>query len=701
MNERNIMGSVLHRITDGIIALDNNWEYVFANEPAAQLAGVEVEDMIGKSIWEVFPEAVGTQVYEEYHEAIESQEEQHLEVHYEPMDMWFENRIYPSGDGLTIIFSNITERKKAAEKLDKATRKLRLLEQFLEHSDDAFQVAFEDGTLFYINEEASQRLGIKKESVSKYKVSDFEVLFKNPQDWQDHVDELKEKESVRIESDNVNQKTGKKIHVEVQVRYEVIEGTGYVIAISRDISRAEKAEKRLKDQQLLTGHMLNSVRDGISIVDLNGVHIDVNDSLCEMTGFSKNELLGCAPPHLYWPDDHLDEIQNAFEATLSGNARDFELTFKKKSGELFPVLINPSPILDQNGEISGYIATIKDISQLKEQQEKIRVSEEKFRSVLESSGLGFWDYDLKTNTTERTLAHDRCFGADSMFEKWNLEIFLNFIHPEDRDRVLSSYEEVEKKGVKYSEEFRVIWEDGTLHWLHTAGKAMRNEKGEIVRVIGITENITERKLNEIRVQQSVEEKNTLLAEIHHRVKNNLAVVSALMQLHVFETDNEEVEERLNSSINRVKSIALIHEELYKSNSFSEIALNKNIRDLMQNISGIYDPAGRVKVGYNLQEVKVSINKALPCALIVNEILTNVYKHAFSGEGGEIAIDLSENEDGIRLRVSDNGTGLPEEVLQNESGASSMGFNLMYSLAEQLDGTISFENDGGLKVELAF
>lgn len=284
---------------------------------------------------------------------------------------------------------------------------------------------------------------------------------------------------------------------------------------------------------------------------------------------------------------------------------------------------------------------------------------------------------------------------------WNLEIFLSFIHPDDRERVLASYKEVEEQGRKYSEEFRVIWEDGTLHWLHTAGKAMRNSEGEIVRVIGITEDITERKINELKVQQSVEEKNTLLAEIHHRVKNNLAVVSGLMQLHVFETDDKEVAERLNVSINRVKSIALIHEELYKSNNFSEISLNKNIRDLMGSIAGIYDPGSKVKVNLDLDEVFVSINQALPCALIVNEILTNAYKHAFEKEEGEINIHLTESETGILLKVADNGKGLPERILSKVREKPSIGFSLMYSLAEQLGGNISFKDNAGLTVHLVF
>lgn len=254
--------------------------------------------------------------------------------------------------------------------LDDANRKLRLLEQFLEHTDDAFQVSLEDGTLYYINEEASNRLGINKEEASEYTVSDFEVGFKTEEDWLEHVRELKEKGSLLIESENVNQKTGNKIRVEVQVRYEVIGGQGYVIAISRDVSRAKKAEKKFLNQKLMTNYMLNSIRDGVSILDPDGVHVEVNNALCKMTGYSEEELIGDKVPHKYWPEEQIADIISAFEKTKSGDFKDFELIFKKKSGERFPVIAYPSPILDDEGNITGYVATVKDISKRKEQEKR-------------------------------------------------------------------------------------------------------------------------------------------------------------------------------------------------------------------------------------------------------------------------------------------------------------------------------------------
>lgn len=197
----------------------------------------------------------------------------------------------------------------------------------------------------------------------------------------------------------------------------------------------------------------------------------------------------------------------------------------------------------------------------------------------------------------------------------------------------------------------------------------------------------------------MKEKNTLLAEIHHRVKNNLAVVSGLMQLHAFETDNIEVKERLTVSINRVKSIALIHEELYRSNSFSEICLPSNIKSLCKNIADIYDPKGLATTNFDMEEVSLNINKALPCALVVNEVFTNVYKHAFKERFGTIDVTLREVGERILLIISDDGPGLPDRI--KEDSRSSMGFNLINNLTDQLDGEINVTNEGGCTVELLF
>ncbi len=190
----------------------------------------------------------------------------------------------------------------------------------------------------------------------------------------------------------------------------------------------------------------------------------------------------------------------------------------------------------------------------------------------------------------------------------------------------------------------------------------------------------------------MEEKNVMLAEIHHRVKNNLAVVTGLLELQIMQTDSEEVNKVLTESQLRVKSIALIHEKLYGSDSLAYIDYGKYIDDLTQNIKETYVSQNKkIDIVTNIKNVSLNVNQAIPCSLLINEVLVNAYKHAFTeAEDGEVSIFITEVDEMVITEITDNGKGLkPEE--EDKTKMKSLGFTLMKTLTGQLDGTYLFEN----------
>jgi PAS domain S-box-containing protein len=145
----------------------------------------------------------------------------------------------------------------------------------------------------------------------------------------------------------------------------------------------------LKYRKILE-NVINSLRDGFYIVDANGTHLEVNPAFCEMTGFSREELLGDSPPHPYWPDEASEDTSHKLQEILNGKSSDIELVFKRKSGKNFPVIVRPGTLRDENGEVLGYLATVKDITERKQAEEKLSIREERFRSLVQHGAEGIY-----------------------------------------------------------------------------------------------------------------------------------------------------------------------------------------------------------------------------------------------------------------------------------------------------------------------
>jgi len=213
------------------------------------------------------------------------------------------------------------------------------------------------------------------------------------------------------------------------------------------------------------------------------------------------------------------------------------------------------------------------------------------------------------------------------------------------------------------------------------------------------QRINERKATELVIKAALTEKNILLAEIHHRVKNNLAIIASLLNLQLGSIENKEAKAILTDSKNRVKSMALIHDSLYKSENLSEIDFSEYTKELIDEIQYSYPTlANTITVNTSITNVTLNVNTAIPCGLILNELLTNCYKHAFEGRGnGIIDVLFYTKNEKVILKVKDNGVGLKEGYEHSDS----LGMVVIHSLCDQLSGKCSFSIDNGTSFEMAF
>jgi len=382
--QKDFFTSVLENIPSDLAVFDTEHRYLFVNKHG--IKNVEIRNfMFGKTDYDYCKlKQIDTRIADErraiFNEIVQSKRSLEWEDNYtlpnedtqtifrkmSPIFDENEELKYVIGYGIDIspVKKAELKAKKSEEHVQEANRKLRLLESFLNHSTDGLQVSNEKGQLIYINASASQRLGIKQSEIEKYTVFDFESVFKTEEDWLNHLTEIKEKGVLILEGKNINQRTKQLIPVEVSVRYQEINGEGYVIASSRDISERKEAERQLNDKNRYLQQITNAINASslVSFTDVNGIITMVNDQFCKVSLFSEEELLG-KTHKIIASDYHPKEFwQEAWDTILNKNIWSADVKNKAKDGSFYWVKTIIYPILNTDGDIESFLSIRQNIS---------------------------------------------------------------------------------------------------------------------------------------------------------------------------------------------------------------------------------------------------------------------------------------------------------------------------------------------------
>ena len=243
-------------------------------------------------------------------------------------------------------------------------------------------------------------------------------------------------------------------------------------------------------------------------------------------------------------------------------------------------------------------------------------------------------------------------------------------------------------------------DNGETFWVEV-NEAPIVKDGKTVLITGSLTDITDRKRVQLEVRKSLKEKETLLAEIHHRVKNNLAVVASMMQMQAHVSEDEKLSDSLLESVLRIKSMANIHEYLYKSQHFADLDFAENLKNLILDVINTMQYTTKIETTFSCDKVLLNVNQAIPCSLIVNEVVTNIIKHAFPDRSeGLVMVSLFKTENRVLLEIEDNGVGLPDSFDPDQS--NTLGMLLIKTLSEQLQATYQYSSDrNGSKFNLIF
>jgi two-component system, sensor histidine kinase PdtaS len=382
------------------------------------------------------------------------------------------------------------------------------------------------------------------------------------------------------------------------------------------------------------------------------------------------------------------------------NTRSSDLTFLEFGVGVLIVLVVFRQFVSINENKNLYKKAQNEIALRKEISQNLKDSELAYRTIFENTGTAtviIDEYDVVSlSNTE--------FEKLSGYKKEDIEnkkSWIDFVYKEDLKLMLDENQLriVENRSEPRGYEFRLVNKNGEIRNVYALAVLIPNSKGSLISLL----DVTNQKNAENEIKRSLKEKETLLKEIHHRVKNNLTVISSLLNLQSRYIKDKDDLKMFMESQSRAKSMAIIHQKLYSSSDLKHIDFEDYIKTLATDIFDVYvqDPS-EVKMFFDVDDIKLDINTSIPLGLILNELLTNTLKYAFPQDeegvskisNGTVTVKLHKNEGGYKLTVEDNGVGLPADFDINNT--SSLGLQLINTLTQQIDGHVSYssKSNGG-------
>jgi PAS domain S-box-containing protein len=365
---------------------------------------------------------------------------------------------------------------------------------------------------------------------------------------------------------------------------------------------------------------------------------------------------------------------------------------------------------DADGPVTGYVGVGRDVTAENEARRARRRSEERFVEIVHNLPDRFWLYSIE--------AGEFVFASGRGPDLWGRELpagpdaltkIVDFVHPEDRERLARIAARLlrDDDSALSEAEYRVLRPDGEIRWALTRVAPVRDERGKLVELVGLTldvtvERETARALRErtIELERLLREKVVLLTEIHHRVKNNLQSISGLIHMLAARAHLRPLHETIEALEQRIQTMALVHETLYRSSDLAAVDMQSYLERITRMQIGAPDSTRlKVEIDVRASGVTLDLDSALRCGLIVNELVQNAVKHAFRGrKRGRIEVSMTRTGSRLVARVADDGIGLPAQ-LDLDSDAT-LGLRLVRGLAEQLGGTARRAPDAKSAIEIA-
>ena len=426
----------------------------------------------------------------------------------------------------------------------------------------------------------------------------------------------------------------------------------------------------------------------------------LNRPWLEYTGLSIDEARDWGWAVALHPVD-APRVQAVLTSILSSGALgEVEARLRRHDGVYRWFLLRAQAMRDDRGRITRWYGTNTDIEDLKRAESALRRSEDFLNEAQRISHTGSFTWNPASGDITWSDETHRIYEIDRSVQP-TLTMVTGRTHPEDVARTRAFLERAAHDGLDWEDERRLVMPDGRIKHVQVIAHALSGDDGTVT-FAGAVKDVTLTKLEEARLQKALQDKEALLTEIHHRVKNNLQLVSSMLSLQATRGGDRHVVQLFAESRNRVRSMALVHENLYRAGDFGQVAMAGHITSLCEQLAHAYrTEAQPVDVTVTSADLHLDMDRAVLCGLIINELVSNAFKHAFpNGRQGRVSVDLV-SADGHRcvLTVRDDGISLPPGFDLGRDG--SLGLQLVNDLAEQLHGTVVVRREAGTIFTITF
>jgi len=462
--------------------------------------------------------------------------------------------------------------------------------------------------------------------------------------------------------------------------------------------------KDLRWERDMAKHYLDIA--GVIILSLNnrGEITLINKKGCDILGWTERELIGKNWFDHFIPEKNREDIHDVFENLMAGAGKLVEYYInpvKTKDGKERIIAWYNTIKTDDHGQIIGVVSSGEDITEQKRAETALKESEERYKTLVQTSPDAVTvtnPVGLITYVSHQTL---KLHGYDSSEELLGRSA-IDLVAPKDRVKATLNMKRTLKEGVIRDEEYSLLKKDGSIFIGELSASVVRNIRGEPSMIIAATRDITERKVSEEALKNSIKEKEFLLQEIHHRVKNNLQVISSILDMTSMRIKDSACQNLIHDARAKIQTMTFIHSQLYRSDRFDRIDMSTHIKELLNYLASIFARDKKITSHVEIKDVHLPLTQAIPCSLVLTELISNAFKHAFKkGQRGTIEVSMNKTEGNrVFLRVRDDGIGMDTDI--DIQDIKSLGLKLVRNLVmKQLKGQIQVKKNHYTEFQIVF
>jgi len=505
-------------------------------------------------------------------------------------------------------------------------------------------------------------------------------------------------------------KDGREVMVEGSTNLHRLEGRSVSTrSIFRDVTNVQKARRQVQEHEAKlralfesSDHMFWTVDHQIKLTSYNEGYASM---IKRMYGVEPEINTDPGKPRKRFADPEYHAFWEAkYAEAFAGKPTRFQTERFDVAGKHIWNEIFLSPVIGPDGKVQEVFGVGHEITEQKQAEDKVRDQAARLQAIFDSSAnMMFWTLDKKLRITscndhfQKTIRSD--FGIDMKVG----DIFITDVAAHaagsNNNKYLDHYKAA-LKGKPQQFEAQLVDQHGQTIWVENFLNPIV-VNGAVQELSCLAYGITDRKQSQMEMLKNLHEKEVLLKEVHHRVKNNLQIVSSIFSLQTAHVgEDQRMIELLRDSRDRIRSMSFIHESLYQNKDFSSIDLADYMEGLSRNLMMSYSLTGKVQLESDLDLVELMLDQAIPCGLILNELISNALKHAFpDGRAGVIRMGLHLTGQQVSISLADDGVGAPPNF--DPERDANLGLELVHTLVEQLDGRLTMETSGGVSYLLTF